>query len=140
MLPLPKNPFSGELCNSPFGRSKTGSRLREVKGYGALVLSLILSVAQVMGVSEVQAEPGGIRCDNLLDVRAGRLIEDQVIAWDKDGVIIYAGPASLSPDGITPIDLSGLTCLVSLTSIPISRGTRKIRGTKVWVFQFRARL
>jgi imidazolonepropionase-like amidohydrolase len=68
-------------------------------------------------ISEAQAAPDAIHCGSLLDVRAGRLIEDQVIAWNKDGVIIYAGPAGLSPDSITPIDLSGLTCLPGLIDV-----------------------
>ena len=103
MAVLYRPPFSGELCNFPLGRSKTGNRQREVKGYGALVLSLILTVAEVTVISEARAEPGAIRCGNLLDVRAGHLMEDQTITWDKEGIIIYAGPTSLSPDGITPI-------------------------------------
>ncbi|HEU4854792.1 MAG TPA: amidohydrolase family protein [Nitrosospira sp.] len=76
-----------------------------------------MTVTQVTVISEARAAPEAIHCGSLLDVRAGRLIEDQVVAWDKDGVIIYAGPASLSPDGITPIDLSGLTCLPGLIDV-----------------------
>ena len=68
-------------------------------------------------ISEIQAAPQAIHCGNLLDVRAGRLIEDQVITWDKDGVIIFVGPANSAPKGITPIDLSGLTCLPGLIDV-----------------------
>ena len=97
MAPLYRPPFSGELCNSPLGRSKTGNRLRKVKGCSALVLSLILTVMEVAVISEAQAATEAIHCGSLLYVGAGRLIEDQVIAWDKDGVITYAGPASSAP-------------------------------------------
>ena len=62
-----------------------------------LVLSLILTVVEVTVISEAQAAPEAIHCGNLLDVRAGRLIEDQVITWDKDGVIIFVGPANSAP-------------------------------------------
>ena len=68
-------------------------------------------------ISEVQAAPQAIHCGNLLDVRAGRLIEDQVITWDKDGVIIFVGHANSAPKGITRIDLSGLTCLPGLIDV-----------------------
>jgi imidazolonepropionase-like amidohydrolase len=68
-------------------------------------------------ISEAQAAPEAIHCGSLLDVRAGRLIEDQVITWDKDGVITYAGPSNSAPDSITPIDLSGLTCLPGLIDV-----------------------
>lgn len=68
-------------------------------------------------ISEVHAAPKAIHCGNVLDVRAGRLIEDQVISWDKDGVIIFVGPANSAPKGITRIDLSGLTCLPGLIDV-----------------------
>lgn len=99
------------------GKDKIGNRLGEVKRGGALVLSLILTVAEVTLISEVQAAPQAIHCGNLLDVRAGRLIEDQVITWDKDGVIIFVGPANSAPKGITRIDLSDLTCLPGLIDV-----------------------
>lgn len=67
-------------------------------------------------ISEARAEPGAIRCGNLLDVRAGHLLEDQIITWE-DGVVTHVGPARSAPDGITPIGLSNLTCLPGLIDV-----------------------
>jgi imidazolonepropionase-like amidohydrolase len=82
-----------------------------------LVLSLILTVAEATVISEARAAPEAIHCGSLLDIRGGRLIEDQVITWDKDGVIIFVGSANSAPAGIAPIDLSGLTCLPGLIDV-----------------------
>ena len=73
---------------------------------------------------------GAVHCAHLLDVRAGRMLDDQTILF-QDGRITAVGPAaSTHPDpGVTPVDLGGLTCLpglidahVHLTSDPDHSG------------------
>jgi len=68
-------------------------------------------------LAKAQAAPGAVRCGKLLDVRTGRLLDNQLILWDKDGVITFAGPTNSAPSGIVPVDLSGLTCLPGLIDV-----------------------
>src|ERR1700680_1534697 len=64
------------------------------------------------------AAPGAIRCGKLLDVRAGRVLADQLIVFDANGTIIAVGPASSTAlSGITPLDLSAATCLPGLIDV-----------------------
>ncbi len=59
------------------------------------------------------AAPGAVHCGKLLDVRAGRILNDQVIVFDDSGAITAVGPAASTalPGGIKPLDLSSVTCL-----------------------------
>ncbi len=61
------------------------------------------------------AVAGAVHCGHLLDVRAGRMLDDQTILFD-DGKITAVGPsASTHPAaGVFPIELGGLTCLPGL--------------------------
>ena len=68
-------------------------------------------------VAKAQAAPGAVRCGKLLDVRTGRLLDNQLILWDKDGIITFAGPANSAPSGIVSVDLSGSTCLPGLIDV-----------------------
>ena len=70
-----------------------------------------------MMCAQAQAAPGAVRCGKLLDVRTGRLLENQLILWDKDGLITSIGAANLTPSGIVPIDLLDSTCLPGLIDI-----------------------
>lgn len=65
------------------------------------------------------AAPGAIRCGKLLDVRAGRMLSDQVVVFDDAGSITAVGPAASTnpPSGITAIDLSSATCLPGLIDV-----------------------
>jgi len=82
----------------------------------------------------VFAAPGAVHCGKLLDVRSGRMLTDQVVAFDN-GVITAVGPAASTtlPAGVKPVDLSGETCLPGLidvhthmTSIPENSGYRDL--------------
>src|ERR1700722_9225036 len=77
------------------------------------------------------AAPGAVRCGQLLDVRTGKLLKDQVIVFDAEGTITAVGPAGspLAAGGATTVDLPSATCLpglidvhTHLTGDPISNG------------------
>jgi imidazolonepropionase-like amidohydrolase len=78
----------------------------------ALVLALTFA-----GMS--QAAPGrsgAIRCGKLLDVRSGRLLENQLISFDADGIITSVATSGSSlPQGT--IDLAHATCLPGLMDV-----------------------
>jgi imidazolonepropionase-like amidohydrolase len=65
------------------------------------------------------AAPGAVRCGKLLDVRSGRMLTDQVISFDANGIITSVGPAAYAskPSGATTIDLSSATCLPGLIDV-----------------------
>src|ERR1700676_654911 len=64
------------------------------------------------------AAPGAIRCGKLLDVRAGRVLADQLIVFDANRTITAVGPASSTArSGITALDLSAATCLPVLIDV-----------------------
>jgi imidazolonepropionase-like amidohydrolase len=66
-----------------------------------------------------QAAPGAVHCGKVLDVRSGKLLTDQVIVFDANGVITAVGPASspLAPGGTTIVDLPSATCLPGLIDV-----------------------
>src|SRR5206468_2334526 len=77
------------------------------------------------------AGPGMVHCGKLLEVRSGRLLNDQRIVFDGNGTITAVEPftAEALKGGITPVDLSAATCLpglidvhTHLTSDPSSTG------------------
>jgi imidazolonepropionase-like amidohydrolase len=64
------------------------------------------------------AAPGAVRCGKLLDVRSGRMLTDQLVIFDANGIITAVGPASSTAlAGITPLDLSAATCLPGLIDV-----------------------
>ena len=67
--------------------------------------------------AQAQAAPGAVRCGKLLDVRAGHLLENQLILWDKDRLITSTGAANSAPSGVVPIDLLDSTCLPGLIDV-----------------------
>jgi imidazolonepropionase-like amidohydrolase len=79
------------------------------KVLAALVLSLLV-------VSVSQAAPGSVRCGKLVDVRAGRLLENQLVSFDADGTITSVAPAGSSLPAGT-IDLARATCLPGLIDV-----------------------
>jgi imidazolonepropionase-like amidohydrolase len=81
----------------------------------AMPKSLLLVLALVVTPSLVHAAPAAVRCGKLLDVRSGRLVDDQIVVFD-DGLITAVGPANSTrpPAGVLPRDLSRATCLPGL--------------------------
>ena len=76
-------------------------------------LCVLLGLA---GAARAAAPSGGaLHCPHLLDVRAGRVLDDQMIVFEA-GRVTAVGPAAVThpPAGITPIELPGLTCLPGL--------------------------
>jgi imidazolonepropionase-like amidohydrolase len=63
--------------------------------------------------------PGAAKCGKLLDVRSGKLLNDQVIVFDASGVVTSVGPAGspAAPTGVTIVDLSSATCLPGLIDV-----------------------
>jgi imidazolonepropionase-like amidohydrolase len=85
---------------------------------GFLVLGMtIVSLAVLSPLAS--AAPGAVRCGQLLDVRTGKLLKDQVIVFDAGGMITNVGPAGspLSAGGATTIDLPSATCLPGLIDV-----------------------
>ncbi len=77
----------------------------------ALVLFLIFVVA-----SQAAPNAGAIRCGKLLDVRSGKLLENQLISFDANGTITSVASAGSSlPQGA--IDISRATCLPGLMDV-----------------------
>jgi imidazolonepropionase-like amidohydrolase len=63
--------------------------------------------------------PGAVKCGKFLDVRTGKLISDQVIVFDANGLVTSVGPAGspLAAGGVTFVDLSSGTCLPGLIDV-----------------------
>src|SRR5882762_10287294 len=79
------------------------------------VLAALFFSFLIVAVS--QAAPGGaVRCGKLVDVRAGRLLENQLISFDADGMITSVAPAG-SPLPSGTIDLAKATCLPGLIDV-----------------------
>ena len=79
------------------------------------VLVALFFTALVVSVS--QAAPGGaVRCGKLVDVRSGRLLENQLISFDADGTITSVAAAGASIPAGT-IDLARATCLPGLLDV-----------------------
>jgi imidazolonepropionase-like amidohydrolase len=81
--------------------------------------ALLNFMACLFVASVAHAAPGAMRCGKLLDVRAGRMLSDQVVVFDDAGSITAVGPAASAklPSGVTPIDLSSATCLPGLIDV-----------------------
>ena len=76
-----------------------------------------LGVLWLLAASAVFGAPGAVRCGKLLDVRAGKLLENQTILFDDSGTITAVGANVALPAGVTPIDLSRWTCLPGLIDV-----------------------
>ena len=74
------------------------------------------SVCLFVFSSLTHAAPGAVRCGKLLDVRSGRMLSDQIISFDANGLITAIGAAGASSSGGDGaiIDLSNATCLPGL--------------------------
>jgi imidazolonepropionase-like amidohydrolase len=86
---------------------------------GRLMLAALAVVVVVVLSPLTQAAPGAVHCGKLLDVRSGKLLTDQVIVFDANGVITSVGPTSspLAPGGATIVDLPSATCLPGLIDV-----------------------
>ncbi len=82
-----------------------------------LVLSFVILIA--LAAPFAFAAPGAVRCGKLLDVRSGRMLTDQIIVFDANGMITAVGPAaSTSPTGgVAVLNLSNATCLPGLIDV-----------------------
>jgi len=80
---------------------------------------LLAAMACALLTSITFAAPGAVRCGRLLDVRSGRTLDDQMVVFDDQGVILTVGPAASAklPAGLTPVDLSAATCLPGLIDV-----------------------
>jgi imidazolonepropionase-like amidohydrolase len=81
---------------------------------------IVLAIISLVALSPLaSAAPGAVRCGQLLDVRTGRLLKDQVVVYDTSGAITAVGPAGspLAPGGVTVLDLSSATCLPGLIDV-----------------------
>jgi imidazolonepropionase-like amidohydrolase len=81
--------------------------------------TLLTLVACFFFVPFTYAAPGAVHCGKLLDVRAGRMLSDQIVVFDESGAITaVGGTASIKlPAGVSPIDLSSATCLPGLIDV-----------------------
>jgi len=82
-----------------------------------LVLSFVILIA--LAAPFAFAAPGAVRCGKLLDVHSGRMLTDQIIVFDANGMITAVGPAaSTSPTGgVAVLNLSNATCLPGLIDV-----------------------
>jgi imidazolonepropionase-like amidohydrolase len=83
------------------------------------LLPLFFMLAALIMPLCAHAAPGAVRCGKLLDVRSGRMLTDQVIAFDSNGTITAVGPATSTSaaGGAAVIDLSNATCLPGLIDV-----------------------
>ena len=80
-----------------------------------LLLGTLLSLVFV-AASQAAPAGGSVRCGKLVDVRSGKLLDNQLISFDADGTITSVAPAGSSlPAGA--VDLSGATCLPGLLDV-----------------------
>jgi len=82
-----------------------------------LVLSFVILIA--LAAPFAFAAPGAVRCGKLVDLRSGRMLTDQIIVFDANGMITAVGPAaSTSPTGgVAVLNLSNATCLPGLIDV-----------------------
>jgi imidazolonepropionase-like amidohydrolase len=65
------------------------------------------------------ASAGTLKCDKLLDVNSGKILIDQAIVFDKDGVITEVGPVASTQLPADTIALPGRTCLPGLIDVHV---------------------
>lgn len=79
------------------------------------LLGILLSLTFV-AVSQAAPAGGSVRCGKLVDVRSGKLLDNQLVSFDADGTITSVAPAGSSlPPGT--VDLSRATCLPGLMDV-----------------------
>jgi imidazolonepropionase-like amidohydrolase len=78
--------------------------------FGIFAFFLVVSIAEA-------GPRGSVRCGKLLDVRTGKMLSNQVISFDGDGVITSVGAEGAAASAGTVIDLSSATCLPGLIDV-----------------------
>ena len=79
---------------------------------------LLCVFALMFFVVAAQAGPGGaVKCGKLLDVRTGKMLSNQVIVFDGEGVITSVGTETPAASTGHVIDLSNATCLPGLIDV-----------------------
>jgi imidazolonepropionase-like amidohydrolase len=92
---------------------------------GALVFATMVGIAPAAQAAPedkaatMPKAPGAVKCGKLLDVRSGKLLNDQMVVFDASGMVTGVGPAGspLAPGGTTIVDLSNATCLPGLIDV-----------------------
>lgn len=64
--------------------------------------------------ASAQVTAGSVHCDRLLDVRTGRVLLNQLVAFDSTGMITSVGPAGAAAP---TVDLPNATCLPGLIDV-----------------------
>ena len=85
-----------------------------------ILFGVVLTMISLVLLSPLAcAAPGAVRCGQLLDVRTGHLLKDQVIVFDAGGIITTVGPAGspIAAGGATTVDLPSATCLPGLIDV-----------------------
>jgi len=77
---------------------------------GSMLWRCALAAALFFGA----AEAGAVKCDKLLDVNTGKILVDQIVVFDKTGIITDVGPATAMAAPPDTIILPGRTCLPGL--------------------------
>lgn len=79
-------------------------------------LSALLLLLAFVAISQAAPAGGAVRCGKLVDVRSGKLLDNQLVSFDADGNITSVAPAGSSlPPGT--IDLSRASCLPGLIDV-----------------------
>src|ERR1700730_16525094 len=92
-------------------------RTKQTEGLMRRILLILLWMFAALAAPLAFAAPGAVRCGKLLDVRSGRMLNDQVIVFDASGTITAVGLTGAAPSGAAPIDLSRGTCLPGLIDL-----------------------
>src|SRR3984893_9994953 len=92
-------------------------RTKQTEGLMRRILLILLWMFAALAAPLAFAAPGAVRCGKLVDVRSGRMLNDQVIVFDASGTITAVGPTASAPSGAAPIDLSSATCLPGLIDV-----------------------
>ncbi|HEX9119617.1 MAG TPA: amidohydrolase family protein [Terriglobales bacterium] len=74
----------------------------------------ILLLCLLGGAASAQVTAGSVHCDRLLDVRTGRVLLNQLVAFDSTGMITSVGPAGAAAP---TVDLPNATCLPGLIDV-----------------------
>ena len=122
-------PFLSAQFALPFSfaiQSPSSRRLQRNSNTGEIMKNILrcvgLMVAVIGGLcgfaSTGYAAAGAVRCGKLIDVRAGKTLNDQMVVFDEAGVISAVGPSSSDQAaGANVIDLSKSTCLPGLIDV-----------------------